>query len=520
MDTAGTTELHIIDYTIVIVYMVGVFALGTYFGRYVKSAGDFFTAGKALPFWAVGMSIVVSDIGATDFIATAGAGYTYGIAAANFDWMGSMPAMAFAAFFFIPYYWRAGVFTIPEFLGRRYNGLVQFIHGGIWGIFLLTMLAVMLWLTAVALNTILGWNVYASIWIIVGITGIYTLSGGLSAVVLTDVVQLVVMFIGGAALLAIAMWEIGGWDELRTQVLAQGPEYQDHFTLLLPHDSPTPYPWTGIVFGLGIVLATAYMAGNQAIVQRTLGARSEWDAKAGMLLAGFLKVFIPVIIIVPGLAAIIFAPDLENGDQAVPTMIRELLPPGLRGLMFAALFAALMSSVDSYLNSAATIWTTDLYGRIVRLFTRRPSLGSRHALIVGRFFTVLFIVAAGLLAPLLRDQETMYNFIQTALSMFQGPVLAILILGIFWRGATQWGALAGLILGVIFTTLLNNTTGVFPSEDPFLMVAWWSFVFSLLVTWLVSLITPKEPDEQVHGLIFAQTLRDGEIQRVLDRRML
>jgi len=515
-----------IDLVIVFIYMAGVFGLGTYFAKYVKGAGDFFVAGKALPFWAIGMSVVVSDIGATDFIATAGAGYEYGVSAANFDWIGSMPAMVFAAFIFIPYYWRAGVFTIPEFLGRRYNSAVQIIHGTIWGIFLITMLAVMLWLTAQMLETILqrefafalgNYEVNGYVWLIVVITGIYTISGGLSAVVLTDVVQLIVMFIGGFALFVLSMWEVGGWGGLQEKVLALGPEYENHFTMLLPHDSDTPYPWTGIVFGLGIVMATGYMAGNQAVVQRTLGARSEWDAKAGMLFAGFLKVFIPLLVIMPGLAAIVLAPDLENGDQAVPTMIRELLPPGLRGLMFVALFAALMSSVDSYLNSASTIWTTDLYGTFIR-FTRGETLSERHALFVGRLFTGIFIIIAGFVAPLLEGRDTMYNFIQTALSMFQGPVFAILLLGIMWRRTNQWGGLAGLILGVACTTILHNTEDVFPSDDPFLFVAWWSFVFSIAVTVIVSLLTPKDPDEKVRGLIFGQVIQDGEVQRVLRER--
>ncbi len=515
-----------IDIVIVVIYMIGVFALGTYFARYVKNAGDFFLAGRALPFWAIGMSVVVSDIGATDFIATAGAGYTYGVSAANFDWIGSMPAMVFAAFIFIPYYWRSGVYTIPEFLGRRYNAAVQIIHASIWGIVLVTMLAVMLWLTAQMLETILqrdfafqiaNYEINGYVWLIVVVTGIYTVSGGLSAVVLTDVVQLIVMFVGGFALLVLSIWEVGGWGGLQEKVLAMGPEYQNHFTMLLPHDSDTPYPWTGIVFGLGIVMATGYMAGNQAIVQRTLGARSEWDAKGGMLFAGFLKVFIPLFVIVPGLAAIVLVPGLENGDQAVPTMIRELLPPGLRGLMFVALFAALMSSVDSSLNSASTIWTTDLYGRLM-FFARGGEISERHALIVGRIFTSVFIILAGFCAPLLEGQETMYNFIQTVLSMFQGPVFAILLLGIMWRRTTQWGGLAGLVLGVACTTILNNTENVFPSDDPFLFVAWWSFIFSLIVTVVVSLLTPKDPDEKVRGLIFGQVIQDGEVQRVLRER--
>ncbi|MCP4645091.1 MAG: hypothetical protein GY851_31905, partial [bacterium] len=400
MDPAGS--LSGIDIIIVLMYMVGVFALGTFFGKYVKNAGDFFVAGRALPFWAIGMSIVVSDIGAMDFVAVAGGAFTDGIAVANFDWIGSMPAMVFAAFIFVPYFWRAGVYTIPEFLGKRYNTAVRVIHGGIWGVFLLTMLSLMLWVTGDQLsNTILGWNPYVVIAAMVVITGVYTFTGGLSAVVMVDVVQLIIMFVGGIALLILSMVEVGGPMEMQRKVaeleprimftiegadrttvdeaavsgalgaagfevlktervldtdneptdkffmrvasvelpavmeaveaklaenekamptreerrmalvrpqakelvisaltpLAGGDKdkievdelatYGGHFNILLPHDTDKPYPWTGIVFGLGIVLAIAYMSGNQAVVQRTLGARSEWDAKGGMLFGGF-----------------------------------------------------------------------------------------------------------------------------------------------------------------------------------------------------------------------------------------
>jgi len=507
-----------IDVVIIVMYLAGVFVIGAFFSKYIKSAGDFFVAGRALPFWAIGMSVVVSDIGATDFVALAGAGYNHGIAAANFDWIGSMPAMVIAAFFFIPYYWRSGVYTIPEFLGKRYNTAVQVIHGTIWGMFLLVMLAVMLWATAILLNTVLGWSVGASIWLMVIIVGFYTMSGGLSAVVMTDVIQMIVMFIGGGALLILSMSQVGGWGALQQKVVAM-EGYEHHFTLLLPHDTTGPFPWTGIVFGLGIVMATAYMSGNQAVIQRTLGARSEWDAKGGMLFAGFLKAFIPILIVVPGLAAVVLAPGLEKGEQAIPHLIRDLLPPGLTGLMFVALFAALMSSVDSYLNSATTIWTTDLYGRLMKGI-KGSAPGARHALIVGRIFTIVFILLAGLLAPLLEGRdEAMYEFIQTALSMFQGPVFAILLLGILWRRATRWGGLAGLVLGVILTTILNFTEGLFPSEDPFLFVSWWSFVFSLVVVIVVSLLTPREPDDKIRGLVFGQVMKDGKIQRVLQERV-
>ncbi|MDX9975947.1 MAG: hypothetical protein RBU21_23415 [FCB group bacterium] len=605
-----------IDIAIIIIYMVGVFVLGTFFGKYVKDAGDFFIAGKALPFWAIGMSIVVSDIGAMDFVAVAGSAYTHGISVANFDWIGSMPAMVFAAFIFVPYFWRSGVFTIPEFLGRRYNAAVQMIHGTIWAVFMFTMLSLMLWVAGDSLmHTVLGWNPYVVVWLMVFITGVFTFSGGLSAVVMVDVVQLIIMFVGGLALLFLSMWDLGGWQSVQEQVARQDPKmviaiqaeetipetavagvfeelgytvthaesvkklsardpqrfvirfegldthglegndlieqigtfraeaseaitaglvqlvgdekkvsiptfvtYESHFDILLPHNTYKPFPWTGIVFGLGIVLAIAYMSGNQTIVQRTLGARSEWDAKGGMLFGGFLKSFIPLMVALPGLAAIVVVPNLVDDSRAVPTMISIMLPPGLRGLMFVALFAALMSSVDSTLNSATTIWTTDLLGRVKRYISGSP-LDERQGLIVGRIFTVAFILLAGVLAPVIGRQESIYVFIQTALSLFQGPTLAILLLGIMWRRTTQWGGLAGLVLGVAFCFVLNYTEGLFPSDDPFLFVAWWSFVFSLVVTVVVSLLTPPEPEEKIRGLVWGAVVQDAVVQDALNERI-
>ncbi|MBI4556985.1 MAG: sodium/solute symporter [Candidatus Hydrogenedentes bacterium] len=513
--------LHPIDIIIIVTYMLGSLLLGWYCQKYVGDAQDFFVAGRALPFWAIGFSIVVSDIGAVDFVAVAGAAYKNGVSAANFDWMGSMPAMVFAAFVFVPYFWRSGVFTVPEFLGRRYNAAVQFVNALIWAVVLFVMLAVMQWVTADKLMyTVLGIPPYWALWITALVTGFYTFEGGLTAVVFTDVVQLVVMYVGGLGLLALSLWEVGGWTALHDKILALGPDYQNHFKLLLPHDTTGPFPWTGIVFGLGIVLAIAYMSGNQVIVQRTFGARTEWDAKGGMLFGGFLKSFIPLMVALPGLCAIVIVPHLgaENADRAVPEMIRVLLPAGLRGLMFAALLAALMSSISGTLNSSTTIFVTDLLGQARRVLGK-PPLSSKQGLVLGRVYTALFIILSAVLAKPIADREQIYVFIQTVLSLFQGPTLAVLLLGIIWRRATGWGGFAGLVLGVIFCFVLKNTPGLFPSDDPFLFVAWWSFVFSLLVTVVVSYLTPPEPDEKVRGLVWSSVVRDESAQQALEERI-
>jgi SSS family solute:Na+ symporter len=505
-----------IDIAIILVYMVGIFILGSSFAKYVGTGEDFFLAGRALPFWAIGMSIVVSDIGAFDFVAVAGAVYGAGISAANFDWIGSMPAMVIAAFLFIPYYWRARVYTVPEFLGRRYNDAVRMIHAVFWGVFFLISQAVMLWLTADKfLHGVLGWNPYISIWAIVLITGIYTYAGGLTAVVFTDVVQLCIMYVGGLSLLALSFWEVGGWTSLQQQITALGDDYQNHYRLLLPHDTPTGFPWDGIVFGLGIVMATSYMAGNQAVVQRTFGAKSEWDAKAGMLFGGFLKCFIPLMVALPGLAAIIIIPNLQDRDLAIPMLVKEIMPPGLRGLLFAAFLSSLMGNVGATLNSVTTVWTSDIYEKFIDLVFKKK-MSQRHILIVGRAFTVAFMILSALLAQRMSAvDEGIYIFIQSCLAIFQGPVFGVLLIGLLWRRANQWGGLAGLVLGVAFTTILNNTEGVFPSANPFLFIAMWSFLFSSVVTIVVSLLTPPDPAEKTEGLVFSQVMKEGKVDRVL-----
>jgi solute:Na+ symporter, SSS family len=519
MMTEPLVQLTSIDLVIVIFYLAGTLILGVSFGRFVKNSGDFLLAGKSLPFWAIGMSIVVSDIGAIDMVSGAGAAYRYGLAQANFDWLGSVPAMVVVAFLFVPFYWRSGVCTLPEFLGRRYGSPVRFAQAIIWLGFQISMLAVMLWTSAVFLGAVLGWDPRTAIWITVIVVGVYTYAGGLTAVVMTDVIQLVVMFIGAGALLVLSFWKIGGWSGLVETVHARGPEFANHFQLLLANDSGTPYPWSGILLGLGLVLSMAYFSSNQAVIQRVLGARSEWDAKASMLFAAFLKLWIPVLIMIPGLAALALYPNLERPDSAVPTLVRDLLPPGLTGLVFAAFFAALMSSVDSYLNASTTMLLTDAYQPAHRLLRGRDA-GDRHCLRMSRGLTLGLMVTAGLVAPVIERFETIYVAIQTLFSVFQGPTLAILSLGILWRRTNGIGAFCGLILGVLFSSLLNAIgSRVFPSEDPFLFIAFWSFVFALAVTVIVSLLTPPPPANRLRGLVLRGVLQDDHTQALLRQEL-
>lgn len=500
-----------IDYFIVISYLAGILLLGFYFRKFVHTSQDYFLGGKLMPFWAIGMSLVVSDIGAVDFVGTAGQAYRFGIAVANFDWLGSVPGMILAAFIFVPYYWKAGIYTIPEYLGKRYNDAVRTAASLTWIIFLAFNLGVVFWASAVLLNTLMGWGIWFSIILTASIVGLYTISGGLSAVVMTDVVQMIIMYVGGAALLILGLVQVGGWSGLTEKILAMGEGYQNHFNLVLPPDTNTPYPWTGILFGLTFVLANAYWIGNQTIVQRCLGAKNEWHAKASMLWGALLKMFIPVLIIFPGLIAVALQPGLEDGDQAVPTMIKNLLPPGLSGLLFAAFFAGLMSSVDSMLNSTATLWTKDIYEKFIK-----RGATDRHYLFMGRVFTIAVLVLGVLTAPVSQRFPGMYVAVQTFLSFFQGPMLAILLLGMFWARTTKWGGLAGLVGGILVSWLLFlNRATLFTIDDPFLYISWWSFVASLILTVSVTVVTAPKPTQELYGLVYRLAEKDENAQAVL-----
>ena len=586
-----------IDYTIIIIYLVGTVLFGAYIGRKIKSGKDYFLAGRSLPWWAIGMSLVVSDIGAVDMVGIAGSAYLYGIVLGNYDWLGSVPVMIIGAFLFIPMFWKKKVSTIPEWLGARYNSSVQTTSALIWGIYMPINLGIILYASAAMLNVLLDlnpkvlilsedkiviekiarstdakkydfiytstidkgiqlsedrdpiivfvdknllsesytrdlfndipfiffsedeispswgemnmnrarapdWDIFYSILIMGIVIGAYTFLGGLRAVVYTDVIQCIVMLGGSLFVLFFGIFKLGGISEFVNIITAMGERTKDHFSLVLPVDTKTPHPWSGILFGLGFVLANAYWIGNQSIVQRSLGARSMADAKASYIFGALLKILIPFAMVVPGIISLAYNPSIADADKAMATLIKEIMPTGLLGIFFAAFLAGLMSSVDSFLNSAATVWTTDIYKKFVR-----PKGDDAHYLVVGRFFTIIFLLVAIYVAQFATGFESLYDLAQTLLSFFQGPSLAIIILGVLWKRATGTGALVGLIGGVSFSALLmwinsNATIPLFQISEPFLYVALWSFILSIMLTVIVSFYTNQEPDEKLRGMVY------------------
>ncbi len=492
-------RLSPIDIFIVLSYLVGLIIAGYLLGKKQKTDTDYFLGGRNLKWWMVGISMVVSDIGALEIVGIAGIAYTAGFSMANYDWIGCIPAMIVAAFVFIPFYWRSRVFTIPEYLGRRYNQTVRTLVAIFWGLFMIANLGIFLWTAAKTLNILVGWPIFASILVTAFIIGFYTFAGGLRAVVFTDTIQYFILVLGSVIIIILAFIKVGGIDGMvETVNTIGGSSRKDFFHLVLPADAPHPLSWSAVLFGLAFVLSPAYWIGNQAIVQRNLATASEREAKKSVLFGCFLKLSIPFLVVIPGMVGFALFPGLEKGDDIYPTMLRELLPPGLAGLVFAGFLAALMSSADSYLNSASTLWTMDIYKKYIC-----PNASHQHLFKVGKFLTLIFIIIAVFLAPLTSRFSGVFSGFIMLLSIIQGPLFAILLLGMVWKRANGQGASAGLIFGVITSlTLYWVQDGIFRIDDPALYVAWWSFLTALITTIIVSCFTPPKTDESLKGLVY------------------
>jgi len=520
---AMTSALNGFDYAIVVAYLLGTVAIGLWIGRRVRTGRDFFLAGRSLPWWAIGFSLVATDIGGTDLIGVGGAAYAHGLAVANFEWIGCVPAMILAAFVFIPIFWRAGVYTIPEFLERRFDARIRVALASCWLVFMACNIGIMLFASAKMMGVLFGWPASVSILVTAALVGVYCVSGGLAAVVYTDVLQCLVMIGGCLLVLVLGLIDLGGVDGLMERLRAVEATRAatgamvDHTRLILPVDTASPFPWPGIFFGLALVLGPAYWIGNQAIVQRSFGAKSEFEVKAAFVFGALLKNLIPVIVAVPGLIALARFPELKEADAAFPTLVSHVLPAGLRGLFLAAFLAALMSSVDSYLNSAATLITTDFYQR----FFRREAT-DEGLLAVGRITTVVLIAwGIGFALYLSRLEGTgIYAIFQTLMAFFQGPALAVLLAGLLWRRATATGAFAGFVSGLATTVTLfalnheviYNSLGwrpLFRISEPFLYFSVWAFLVAATVLVLVSLLTRPASAEKLRGLVFERRPRNA-----------
>ena len=489
-------QLSPLDIAIIVLYLIGIAALGVLASRGIRTSHDFFLAGRSLPWWMAGMSLVVSDIGAKDMVGLAGDAYRYGIVMMNFDFVGCTFPVLIAAFLFMPLFRGAGVSTIPEYLGRRYNASVRTFFAVIWSLFMVGTVATILVSAASMFEGLLGWSFWFSVGLTSVIVGVFTTSGGLKAVAFTDVLSCIVL-IGGAALLcAIGLREVGGVGMLVEKVSAL-PWTGEHFELL-PSASHAAYPWPAVVLGLGLVLGPAYWVGNQAIVQRTFGVRSEADARASYVFAAVIKLVFPVLLVLPGLLALaLYADELGppsaawDANQVLPMMVKRLVPSGALGLLIGAFVAGVIANLEAYVNSASTLLVTDLYRPFVR-----PRATDTECLRVGRALVIVLLIVGAIVSYQVKVRfGSVFEAFQTFMSYFQGSLFALLLFGMVTRRATAAGGVAGMLVGVATAAVLSAAGYLY------LWTAFWSFVAASVTLLAVSVMTSPKSEDELRGLV-------------------
>jgi len=501
---AGVTRLTTLDLAIVVLYFVGVFAIGFYFVRRGKSTADYFLAGRDAAWWAIGASLFSANIGSEHFIGLAGSGAASGLAVGHFEWLAAIVLLVLG-WVFVPFYLRSNVYTMPEFLERRYNRACRVYLAGISLVaYVFTKIAVALFAGALVLQAVLGWSMWKSALALVIATGIYTVAGGLAAVIYTEVLQTVVLIVGALVLMFIGLGRVGGMAGLEAQV----PE--GFFHMMKPSDHPD-FPWTGIFFGAPI-LAIWYWCTDQVIVQRALAAKDEGHAKAGTVLAGFLKILPVFMLVIPGLVARALYPEemAADSNSAFPLLVVRLMPPGLVGLMVAAMLAALMSSLSAVFNSSSTIFTMDFYHKL------RPQAGERELVNVGRAATVIMVALGLAWIPFMQHiSSQLWIYLQSVQAYIAPPIAAVFLLGVTWKRANGSGALAALLTGFVLGTarfvlelayagqpLAAGLLRTFVRMN-FLHFAAVMFVVCVAVLVAVSLATPAPASRKVAGLTFA-----------------
>ena len=436
------------DLSIVFAYAAGLIAIATLVSRepagHRKDSADYFLAGKALPWWAVGASLIAANISAEQIIGMSGSGYVVGLAIASYEWMAAATLLIVGKYF-LPVFLKRGIYTMPQFLEQRFDSRVKFVMSVFWlGLYTFVNLTAILWLGATAINALTGFEISFGLVALAIFAVAYSLYGGLKAVALTDIIQVTLLVLGGLLIAWISLdtvadgrGAIAGFGVL----LDNAPE---KFDMILSKDNPEymNLPGISVLIGGMWIMNLSYWGFNQYIIQRALGARNVDEAQRGIVFAAFLKLLMPLIIVVPGIAAYLLAQDPASGvsvarpDAAYPS-IMALAPAGIRGLIFAALVAAIVSSLGSMMNSISTIFTLDIY----RPLHRRDE-SEQQLVRVGRIASFTAIIVAVIVAqPLLGNSPQAFQFIQEFTGFFTPGICAIFILGVFWKGATANGAL-------------------------------------------------------------------------------
>ncbi len=546
----GSFSLTWIDWTIMITYFVFVLSIGWVLKKFMSTANAFLEAGRSLPAWVTGLAFISTNLGALEVMGMTGSGAKYGMLTTHFYWVGAIPAMVFLAVFMMPFYYGSKARSVPEYLKLRFDEKTRGLNAILFAVMTILASGISMYALAKLTENVLGWNFHLSLILSAAIVLAYTYLGGLSSAIYNEVLQFFIIVIGLLPLVLLSLKDAGGWgglqDNLAPIVSAKGYA-ADTWTTTWKYtgsaaSNPMGVEWYGIFAGLGFVLSFGYWCTNFLIVQRAMAAKSKIAARNTPLIGAIPKMFIPFLIIVPGIAALWLMNTPEKGfsimeevngvmtpnyDLTIIALLKQYLPAGVLGLGITALLASFMSGMAGNVSAFNTVWTYDIYQSYIRPSTKDKDADEKHYLKVGRMATIFGVIVSIGAAYIATQFHNIMDFLQTVFSMINAPLFAVIFLGMFWKRSTGHAAFIGLLSGFLVALLHHGLTipegantvfkggwlGVIHTYPVEMAQNFWTAIFacsaSTLVTIIISLLTAKiKTDEELVGLVYQLTPKD------------
>ncbi len=521
-----------VDYAILAIYFVVVLGIGFVARLSIKTDLDFFLSGRSLPAWITGLAFIAANLGALEILGQAANGAQYGVPAVHYYWLGAVPAMVFLGIVMMPFYYGAKVRSVPEYLRLRFNDATHAFNAATFALATVLISGVNLFALALIIHLMLGWSVAVAILAAAALVLVYITLGGLTSAIYNEVLQFFVIVAALLPLTLVALHAVGGISGLENKVKAfpklGNPGLHAWQGLAVHHvTNPLHSDWVGVVFGLGFVLGFGYWTTNFAEVQRALSASNISAARRTPLIGAFPKIFLPAIIILPGVIAVLTVKGLGGSsvnlsyNTAIPHLIANYLPEGMLGIAVTGLLAAFMAGVAANVTAFNTVVTYDL---IQAYFVKDRD--AAYYLRAGRLVTIGGILISVLTAFIAKGYSNIMNYIQTLFSIFNAPLFATFIIAMFWKRATAWGGFFSLVAGTAAAYIVNRLNAystIFHFGSP-LSASFWQAIIAFLVDAVVmvtvSLVTKPKPAEELRGLVWGMTREVDPDAKIDDRDKL
>ncbi|WP_419995623.1 sodium:solute symporter family protein [Streptomyces boninensis] len=500
-----------LDYLILALYFVVVLGIGFMARRSVKTSLDFFLSGRSLPAWITGIAFVAANLGATEILGMAANGAQYGVYTVHWYWIGAIPAMVFLGLVMMPFYYSSKVRSVPEFLLHRFGPSSHLLSSIIFAVSSVLIAGVNLYAMALVLQALLGWPQWVAIVIAGLFVLVYITIGGLSSAIYNEVLQFFVILAALIPLTIVGLKRVGGWDGI-TDSLTQS-KGQDFLTAWdgtgIGDPNPLGANWLTIVLGLGFVMSFGYWTTNFAEVQRALSAKNLSAAKRTPLIAAFPKILIPLVVVLPGLIALVMEPTLGKTDSglqyndAIPVLMRDLLPNGVLGIAVTGLLAAFMAGMAANVSSFNTVFTNDIWAAYVK-----KGQSDQHYLQIGRVITAVGVFIGMGTAFIAGSFSNIMNYLQTLFSFFNVPLFVVFIIGMFWKRTTPaagfWGLLSGTLAAMInyFWFYKQGVISIPSDQGANFVSSIVAFVVGAVVMFIVTMVTKSKPVSELQGLVY------------------